>query len=112
MNELDGIYAIWLREIKIYMREKERLFSSVISPLLWIFAFGSGLGSHVEMQGYNYQVFIYPGIAIMAVLFTSLFYGVYIIWDRKMDFLKEVLVAPISRSSVFAGKMFGGATAR
>jgi ABC-2 type transport system permease protein len=110
MNELEGIYAIWLRELKIYMREKERLFSSIISPLLWIFAFGSGVGSHVEMQGYNYRVFIYPGIAIMAVLFTSLFYGVYIIWDRKQDFLKEVLVAPITRASVFTGKMFGGAT--
>jgi ABC-2 type transport system permease protein len=110
MNQIDGIYAIWLREIKIYMREKERLVSSVISPLLWIFAFGSGLGSQVAIEGYNYRVFIYPGITIMAVLFTSLFYGVYIIWDRKMDFLKEVLVAPISRASVFTGKMFGGAT--
>ena len=110
MSEIEGIYAVWLREITIYMREKERLVSSVISPLLWIFAFGSGLGSHVSMEGYKYQVFIYPGIAVMAVLFTSLFYGVYIIWDRKMDFLKEVLVAPISRASVFSGKMLGGAT--
>ncbi len=110
MGEIEGIYAIWLRETKIYFREKERLVSSVISPLLWIFAFGSGLGSNVSVQGYNYRTFIYPGIAIMAVLFTSLFYGVYIIWDRKLDFLKEVLVAPISRASVFTGKMFGGAT--
>lgn len=110
MGQIEGIYAIWLREITIYMREKERLVSSVVSPLLWIFAFGSGVGSHVTMEGYKYQVFIYPGIAVMAVLFTSLFYGIYIIWDRKMDFLKEVLVAPISRASVFSGKMLGGAT--
>jgi ABC-2 type transport system permease protein len=111
MSEIEGIYAVWLREAKIYVREKERLISSVVSPLLWIFGFGSGLGSTVEsISGYPYQLFIYPGIMVMTVLFTSLFYGVYIIWDRKLDFLKEVLVAPISRASVFAGKMLGGAT--
>jgi len=110
MSEIEGIYAVWLREAKIYIREKERLISSIISPLLWIFGFGAGLGSKVEIEGYNYQVFIYPGIMVMTVLFTSLFYGIYIIWDRKLDFLKEVLVAPVSRASVFAGKMLGGAT--
>lgn len=110
MSELEGIYAVWLREAKIYVREKERLISAIISPLLWIFAFGAGLGSTVNIEGYNYQVFIYPGIMVMTVLFTSLFYGIYIIWDRKLDFLKEVLVAPVSRASVFAGKMLGGAT--
>ena len=111
MSELEGIYAVWLREAKIYVREKERLVSAVISPLLWIFAFGAGVGSTVDIvQGYSYQVFIYPGIVVMTVLFTSLFYGIYIIWDKKLDFLKEVLVAPVSRASVFAGKMLGGAT--
>lgn len=110
MSELEGIYAVWLREAKIYVREKERLISAIISPLLWIFAFGAGLGSTVDIEGYNYQVFIYPGIMVMTVLFTSLFYGIYIIWDRKLDFLKEVLVAPVSRASVFTGKMLGGST--
>ncbi|HEX7627381.1 MAG TPA: ABC transporter permease [Candidatus Methanoperedens sp.] len=111
MSEIEGIYAVWLREAKIYVREKERLVSALISPLLWIFGFGGGLGSSVEsMGGYPYQVFIYPGIMVMTVLFTSLFFGVYIIWDRKLDFLKEVLVAPVSRASVFVGKMLGGVT--
>jgi len=111
MSEIEGIYAIWLREAKIYMREKERLISSVVSPLLWIFGFGAGVGSTVEtVSGYSYQIFIYPGIMVMTVLFTSLFYGVYIIWDKKLDFLKEVLVAPVSRASVFTGKMLGGVT--
>ncbi len=111
MSEIEGIYAVWLREAKIYIREKERVISSVISPLLWIFAFGAGVGTTVEnIQGYTYQVFIYPGVVVMTVLFASLFYGVYIIWDRKLDFLKEVLVAPVSRASVFAGKVLGGAT--
>ncbi|VVB88485.1 ABC-2 type transporter [uncultured archaeon] len=111
MSEIEGIYAIWLREAKIYMREKERVISSIVSPLLWIFAFGAGMGSTVlPVRGYSYQVFIYPGVVVMTVLFASLFYGVYIIWDRKLDFLKEVLVAPVSRASVFAGKMLGGAS--
>jgi len=111
MSEMEGIYAVWLREAKIYMREKERLISSAVSPLLWIFGFGAGVGTTVEaVSGYSYQIFIYPGIMVMTVLFTSLFYGIYIIWDRKLDFLKEVLVAPVSRASVFAGKMLGGAT--
>jgi ABC-2 type transport system permease protein len=111
MSEIEGIYAIWLREAKIYMREKERVISSIVSPLLWIFAFGAGVGSTIEtVQGYSYQIFIYPGIVVMTVLFASLFYGVYIIWDKKLDFLKEVLVAPVSRASVFAGKVLGGAT--
>jgi len=111
MSEIEGIYAVWLREAKIYIREKERLVSAVISPLLWIFGFGAGVGTTVEsVSGYPYQMFIYPGIMVMTVLFTSLFYGIYIIWDRKLDFLKEVLVAPVSRASVFAGKMLGGAT--
>jgi ABC-2 type transport system permease protein len=111
MSELEGIYAVWLREAKIYVREKERLVSAVISPLLWIFGFGAGIGTTIEnVDGYPYQMFIYPGIMVMTVLFTSLFYGIYVIWDRKLDFLKEVLVAPVSRASVFAGKMLGGAT--
>ena len=111
VSEIEGIYAVWLREAKIYVREKERLISSAISPLLWIFGFGAGVGSTVSViDGYSYQVFIYPGITVMAVLFTSLFYGIYIIWDRKLDFLKEVLVAPVSRASVFAGKVLGGVT--
>ncbi len=111
MSEMEGIYAIWLREFKIYLREKERVISSIVSPILWIFAFGAGVGSTMEnIKGYGYQVFIYPGVVVMTVLFASLFYGVYIIWDRKLDFLKEVLVAPVSRASVFAGKVLGGAT--
>ncbi len=111
MNEFDGMYAVWLREAKIYIRERERLISSAVSPLLWIFGFGAGIGANLEsIEGYPYQIYIYPGIVVMAVLFTSLFYGIYIIWDRKLDFLKEVLVAPVSRASVFAGKVLGGVT--
>ncbi|MEM2889857.1 MAG: ABC transporter permease [Candidatus Hadarchaeum sp.] len=110
MSEIEGIYAVWLREFKVYIREKERVISSLISPILWLIAFGTGLGSVVTIEGVNYRTYIYPGILIMSVLFSSLFYGVYVIWDRKLDFLKEVLVAPLSRVSIFVGKVLGGCT--
>jgi ABC-2 type transport system permease protein len=115
MSELEAIYAVWLREIKVYLREKERVISSFISPILWLVAFGSGVGASVALtdpiyKGIEYQPFIYPGVLSMSLLMTAIFYGVYIIWDRKLDFLKEVLVAPVSRSSVFLGKMLGGCT--
>jgi ABC-2 type transport system permease protein len=110
MSELEGIYAVWLREFRVYLREKERAISSIVSPLLWLFAFGTGLGASVAIAGVNYQLFIFPGIVAMTLMFTSIFYGMYVIWDRKLDFLKEVLVAPISRRNVFLGKMLGGVT--
>lgn len=110
MSGLEGIYAIWLREFRVYLREKERAISSVVSPLLWLFAFGTGLGASVEISGLNYQLFIFPGIVAMTLMFTSIFYGMYVIWDRKLDFLKEVLVAPLSRRDIFIGKMLGGVT--
>jgi ABC-2 type transport system permease protein len=107
---LEGIYAIWLRELKVFLREKERVISALFTPLLWILVFGAGIGSVFTLNGINYQRFIYPGILGMSVLFGSIFYGLYIIWDRRLDFLKEVLVAPVPRSAVFFGKVFGGST--
>jgi ABC-2 type transport system permease protein len=110
MDGFQGIYAIWLREFKVYLREKERAVASFISPLLWIFGFGIGLGASVSIAGTSYQLFILPGVIAMSILFTSVFYGIYVIWDRKLDFLKEVLVSPTSRTYVFIGKMLGGVT--
>ncbi len=110
MIELDAVYAIWLREAKVYIREKERLVASIISPLLWLFVFSVGVGGEISGQGADYQAFVFPGILLMSMLFTSVFYGLYIIWDRKLDFLKEVLVAPASRNSIFLGKALGGIT--
>jgi ABC-2 type transport system permease protein len=110
MNNINGILAIWYREYKVFLRERSRVISSIISPLLWLLIFGGGLGSSLSVSGINYQTFIFPGILAQSVLFTSVFFGVYIVWDRKIDFLKEVLVAPISRTSMFLGKVIGGAT--
>jgi ABC-2 type transport system permease protein len=110
MSEASGIYAIWYREIKVFTREKSRVVTSIVNPIIWLLIFGGGLGSAVSIAGIGYQSFIFPGIIMMSVLFTSVFFGVYIVWDRKVDFLKEVLIAPISRTSVFVGKVLGGST--
>ncbi|HVX03433.1 MAG TPA: ABC transporter permease [Nitrososphaera sp.] len=111
---LAKVYAIWLREFKVFLREKSRLVASTFTPILWLFVIGSGIGSATSVsvaQGHNdYQQFIFPGIVSMSIIFTSVFYGSYIIWDRKFDFLKSVMVAPVSRGAVFVGKTLGGMT--
>jgi len=108
--ELGGVYAVWWREIKVFQREKSRVVSSIISPIMWLFLFGGGVGSSVSMGQTDYQNFIYPGVLCMSVLFGSVFFGLYIVWDKKLDVLKAVLVAPVSRVSIFFGKVLGGCT--
>jgi len=112
MSELSGLYAVWEREIRIYFREKSRLAGSIVSPLLWLFLFGTGMGSAFSGAGanFNYQTFLFPGIITMTVLFTSIFYGAYVVMDKRLDFLKEVLVSPVSRTTIFFGKVLGGVT--
>jgi ABC-2 type transport system permease protein len=112
-QHLAKVYAIWLREFKVFLREKSRLVASTFTPILWLFVIGSGIGSATSISGapgVEYQQFIFPGIVIMSIIFSSVFYGSYIIWDRKFDFLKSVMVAPVSRSTVFVGKTLGGMT--
>jgi ABC-2 type transport system permease protein len=111
MSEIRGIYTLWLREVKRYIRERTRLVSSFFQPLLWLVIFGSGLRfSSIGPSGIDYQKFIFPGIVGQTLLFTSMFMGISVIWDREFGFLKEILVAPVSRTSVFVGKMLGGST--
>lgn len=112
MSELTGLYALWLREFKVFLREKSRIVSSLVQPLLWLVVFGGGLGSAISLGGIgvNYQTFIYPGILAMTALFGSLFFGLYLILDKRVDFMKEVLVAPLRRITMFFGKVLGGAT--
>ena len=109
----EKIYALWLREFKVFLREKSRLVASTFTPLLWLFVVGIGFGSVATlpaMSSVGYQKFIFPGIVCMSVIFTSIFFGSYIIWDRKFDFLKSVMVAPVSRATIFVGKALGGMT--
>lgn len=109
-RELTGIYAVWWREFKIFQRERSRVVASIIQPLIWLFLFGTGMGGTVNVKGIAYRDYIYPGILSMSVLFGSVFFGLYIIWDRKIDVLKAMLVAPVSRISIFLGKVLGGCT--
>jgi ABC-2 type transport system permease protein len=111
MSELRAIYTLGLREVKRYGREKTRLVSSFIQPLLWLVIFGSGMRfTSAGVGGLDYPKFIFPGIIGQTLLFTSMFMGISVIWDRELGFLKEILVAPVSRISVFVGKMLGGST--
>ena len=112
MPELEGIYTIWLRETKRYIRYRSRILTSVVTPLLWLIIFGTGLGSAIRFGGIagGYQAFIYPGIIGQTILFTSIFSGVSVIIDRQYGFLKEIMVAPITRPSIVFGKAIGIST--
>ena len=113
MPELEGIYTIWLRETKRYVRYRSRILTSVVTPLLWLLIFGTGLGSAIRFGGIpgGYQAFIYPGIIGQTILFTTIFSGLSVIMDRQYGFLKEIMVAPISRPSIVLGKSLGIGTA-
>lgn len=106
---LKGIYALWFREYKVFLAERSRVLSSLFLPLFWYFIFGGGISS-IQGVGGNYRHFIFPGFLAMPVIFTALFNGAYVVWDKKIDFLKEVLIAPPSRTTIFVGKMAGGMT--
>jgi ABC-2 type transport system permease protein len=100
--------------VKRYLRDRTRIVSSFVQPLLWLVVFGAGIGAALrggfQIAGVNYQSLIFPGIVAQTLLFTAMFMGISVIWDREFGFLKEILVAPISRFSLFLGKMFGDST--
>jgi ABC-2 type transport system permease protein len=112
MHELSGMYAVFLRELIRYIRSKERIVGSLTFPLFFLLVFGVGLGSSVSLKGFNidYLDFLAPGIIAMVLLFTSIFSGVSVIWDRELGFMKEMLIAPVSRFSIVMGKCIGTAT--
>jgi ABC-2 type transport system permease protein len=108
---MNTIYILWLRQIKRYLRSKSRIIGSLGQPLLFLVAFGFGFGPVFQRAGQgNYIEFLTPGIIAMSVLFTSIFTGIEIIWDRQFGFLKETLVAPVSRLEIMIGRTVGGAT--
>jgi ABC-2 type transport system permease protein len=105
------IYILWLRQIKRYLRSKSRIIGSLGQPVLFLLALGFGLGPMYEKAGGgNYIQFLAPGIIAMSILFTAIFNGIEIIWDRQFGFLKETLVAPVSRFNIMIGRTLGGAT--
>jgi ABC-2 type transport system permease protein len=109
---MDIVHTIWLRNMKRYLRSRSRIIGSLGMPLFFLLVLGFGLNSVVRIPGtgQGYMGFIVPGIISMSVLFTSVFSGIQIIWDKQFGFLKETLVAPVSRMEIMLGQTLGGAT--
>jgi ABC-2 type transport system permease protein len=108
---MTALYVLWLRQIKRYLRSRARLVGSLGQPLLFLLGLGFGLGPVFEKAGQgSYLQFLAPGIIGMTVLFTAIFSGIELIWDRQFGFLKETLVAPVPRLQIMLGRTLGGAT--
>ena len=108
---MNTVYVLWIREIKKYFRSKSRIIGALGQPILFLIAFGYGFQSIFKKAGGgNYIEFLAPGIILMSVLFTGVFSGINLIWDREFGFLKETMAAPVSRFSIILGKTLGGAT--
>jgi ABC-2 type transport system permease protein len=110
-HNLKAVYVISYREFKKFVRERSRLMGTMARPILWLFMMGGGLSQMVKPEGgISYIQFLFPGIIGMTILFASIFSAISIVWDREFGFLKEILVAPISRFSIVFGKAMAGTT--
>lgn len=108
---MNAVYVLWLRQMKRYMRSRARIVGSLGQPVLYLVALGFGFGPVFQKAGQgSYLQFLAPGVIGMTVLFSAIFSGIELIWDRQFGFLKEVLVAPVSRLSIMVGRTVGGAT--
>ena len=110
---VQAIYVMWLRDVKRFIRARSRLVGNIVQPFFFLSILGFGLGSAVFPgipYGYRFIDFLAPGIVAMAVIFSSIFSGVSVLWDKQFGFLQEVLVAPVSRLSIVVGRTFGGTT--
>ena len=113
MRHLRGVYTIWYRDVLRFLRDRPRILASMAQPLLFLFVFGTGLTpamSGATNGALDFRQFMFPGVLCMAVLFTAIFSAISVVWDREFGFLKEVLVAPVSRTAVALGKVAGGAS--
>jgi ABC-2 type transport system permease protein len=108
---MNTIYILWQRQLLRFFRTRTRIFASLAQPVLFLVAFGFGLGPIFAKAGEgNYIQFLSPGIIAMTILFSAVFTGMEIIWDKQFGFLKETLVAPVSRFNIMLGRTLGGAT--
>src|SRR6266699_569815 len=108
---MNAIYILWLRELKKYTRSRAQIVASLGQPLLYLLVLGFGLGPVFQKAGNgSYLQFVAPGVIGMTVLFTSIFSGIALLFDRQFGFLKETLVAPVSRLQIMIGRTLGGAT--
>jgi ABC-2 type transport system permease protein len=111
-SEVRAVKIVWKRELIRFQKDRMRIATSLVQPLLFLFVLGSGLQqlSAASTHGVNLKTFIYPGVLCITVMFTGMFSAASIVWDREFGFLREMMVAPIRRSSIVIGKVFGGAT--
>lgn len=108
---LNVIYILWLRQIKRYIRSRARIISSIAQPFLFLVALGFGFGPiYAKAGGGDYIQFLAPGIITMTILFTAMFAGIEVVWDKQFGFLKETLAAPVPRIVIMFGRTLGGAT--
>jgi ABC-2 type transport system permease protein len=108
---MNVIFVLWLREVKRYLRSRAQIIGSLAQPLLYLLVLGFGLGAVFQQAGQgSYLQFVAPGVIAMGILFTSIFSGIGLLWDRQFGFLKETLVAPVPRLQIMAGRTLGGAT--
>ena len=112
-SDLRAVSIVWRRELIRFRRDRLRAVTSLIQPLLFLLVLGTGLSSLAKGSlppGVSFKAFFYPGVLAMSVLFTAIFSAASIVWDREFGFLREMLVAPVSRSAIVIGKILGGAT--
>jgi ABC-2 type transport system permease protein len=111
-SELRAIKIVWRRELIRFVNDRMRIATSLVQPLLFLFVLGSGLQqlSRAGTHGVDLKTFIYPGVLCITVMFTAMFSAASIVWDREFGFLREMMVAPVRRSSIVIGKALGGAT--
>lgn len=115
-NNLQAIYVMWLREMKRFIRSSSRVIGTIAMPFFFLLAMGFGFGPSFMLAGgagqgnVNYINFLVPGIIAMTILFNSMFSGFSVLWDKEFGFLKEILVAPVSRPAIVLGRIAGGIT--
>lgn len=108
---MNAVYVMWSREVKRFIRSRSRIIGALGQPILFLVALGYGLGPTFQKAGQgNYLEFIAPGVISMTIIFTAVFNGMQMLWDRQFGFLKETMVAPVSRLSIMFGRTLGGAT--
>jgi ABC-2 type transport system permease protein len=109
-HQVRAATVVWQREMIRFGRDRSRIISSLIQPVLFLFVLGTGLSSLLSTGDVDFRTFLFPGVLAMSVLFTAAFAGISIVWDREFGFLREMLVAPVGTTAIMTGKCLGGAT--
>jgi ABC-2 type transport system permease protein len=111
-GDVRAVKIVWQRELIRFSQDKLRIVTSLVQPFLFLFVLGTGLSTvaSVGIEGVSFRTFVYPGVLCLAVMFTAMFSAASLVWDREFGFLREMMVAPVRRSSLVIGKCLGGAT--